>query len=445
MLIKHRRTKVPASKCRKRFSIRERVDSVKWYERNFEPAVGKSQRWCAQKLNVAPKTIRNWLRDYEKMRSYKKNVMSMKGGPPSQLNIIEHDILKFIFERREQGFGVSRHSVVMKASNLMPSFSVKSATAKYSAMRRFLDSHDLVYRLGTHQSQKSPMLAHDDAVDFVKIMRPFLYGPSRDPKYILNMDQTPVYYSMHEKKTLNKKGARTVNLRTSKQDSERITVAVTISAAGDLLQPTVIFKGKKGGRIEKDQLKKLPAGPHYMVQEKAWMDHEVMHVWVDVVLKPYIQQAPKGIIPVLFLDSYRAHMMEEIVTKIQDLGVEVLHIPGGCTGLIQPVDVGFNKPFKSRIRLQWEEWMVSKWDKITAADDTPRPNRHIVSEWVINAFSEVPAALIRNAWTKTGYAWFNKQHEIANDDNAADGEKETEEDEDELTASLWVGEDVGAV
>ena len=45
-------------------------------------------------------------------------------------------------------------------------------------------------------------------------------------------------------------------------------------------------------------------------------------------------------------------MMEEIVTKIQDLGVEVLHIPGDYTGLIQPVDVSFNKTFNPCIRLQ---------------------------------------------------------------------------------------------
>ena len=44
----------------------------------------------------------------------------------------------------------------------------------------------------------------------------------------LNMDQTAVYYSMHEKQTVNTKGARTVNIRTYKNDSERITVGVTI-------------------------------------------------------------------------------------------------------------------------------------------------------------------------------------------------------------------------
>jgi hypothetical protein len=35
-------------------------------------------------------------------------------------------------------------------------------------------------------------------------------------------------------------------------------------------------------------------------------------------------------------------MMAGVVTRIQILGVEVVHIPGGCTSLCQPVDIGVN-------------------------------------------------------------------------------------------------------
>ena len=42
-------------------------------------------------------------------------------------------------------------------------------------------------------------------------------------------------------------------------------------------------------------------------------------------------------------------MMSSVVHKIQDLGVEIEHIPGGCKGLCQPIDVGVRKPFKTRI------------------------------------------------------------------------------------------------
>lgn len=53
-------------------------------------------------------------------------------------------------------------------------------------------------------SQKALELAEADATNFVKTIWPFLNDPSHDLRSILNMDQTPVYYLMHEKCTLNK-------------------------------------------------------------------------------------------------------------------------------------------------------------------------------------------------------------------------------------------------
>ncbi len=47
------------------------------------------------------------------------------------------------------------------------------------------------------------------------------------------------------------------------------------------------------------------------------------------------------------------------VHAIQELGVEVIHIPGGCMGLLQPLDVGLNKPLKVRLSASWEEWMMA--------------------------------------------------------------------------------------
>ena len=60
------------------------------------------------------------------------------------------------------------------------------------------------------------------------------------------------------------------------------------------------------------------------------MDEDAMIVWINQVLCPHIESAPPGVLPIIFLDSYRCHMMASVVSKIQDLGVEVEHIPGGC-------------------------------------------------------------------------------------------------------------------
>ena len=75
-------------------------------------------------------------------------------------------------------------------------------------------------------------------------------------------------------------------------------------------------------------------------------------MWVDMVLKPYVDTAPEDVVPILFLDSYCCHMM--------NLVVQVKHIPGGCTSLCQPVDIGINKPFKAFLHKAWEKWMIDE-------------------------------------------------------------------------------------
>jgi hypothetical protein len=138
------------------------------------------------------------------------------------------------------------------------------------------------------------------------------------------------------------------------------------------------------------------------------MDERVLLAWVDEVLKPYVADAPEHVIPILILDSYRCHMMASVVTKIQELGIEVKHIPGGCTSLCQPVDVGFNKPFKDRVSPQWVSWMIAEG---VIHGTTSPPTRRDVATWVDRAMAEMKSevGIICNAWLKRGYEWFPKE------------------------------------
>ncbi len=137
------------------------------------------------------------------------------------------------------------------------------------------------------------------------------------------------------------------------------------------------------------------------------MDEQVMLTWVEEVLAPYVATAPE-IILLLILDSYQCHMMASVVYKIQELGVEVKHIPSRCTFLCQPVDVGFNKPFKSRVQKMWIKWMIAEGiNKGT----TSLPTRHGVAVWVEEAMAQMKEErwMIKNAWLKMGFEWFDKE------------------------------------
>lgn len=84
-----------------------------------------------------------------------------------------------------------------------------------------------------------------------------------------------------------------------------------------------------------------------------------MHVDVDqqVSYRPWkVSLAEKygpTYIPII-VDAYRCHMMASVVSFIQDMGIQVLHIPGGCTYLCQPLDVGVNRPLKHHMTEQWD-------------------------------------------------------------------------------------------
>ena len=93
--------------------------------------------------------------------------------------------------------------------------------------------------MGTHESQRKPEEVEGEAKDYMHLIRPFVIGNNRDPRFILNMDQTPVYFLMNAKCTLELIGKKTIH-------TKRETVVVTIAGDGTVLPSVVVFKGKTG-------------------------------------------------------------------------------------------------------------------------------------------------------------------------------------------------------
>ena len=133
----------------------------------------------------------------------------------------------------------------------------------------------------------------------------------------------------------------------------------------------------------------------YACQDKAWFDEGVMIKWIDHILAPDVRSAAqKGIVPILFLDSFSVHMKASVVNRIQDLGVQVEFIPPGCTGLLQPVDVGYNKAFKAKLRTQYNEWLFERDPDLPI----PATTRRDVSDWIITAERNITEETIKNYW-----------------------------------------------
>ena len=80
--------------------------------------------------------------------------------------------------------------------------------------------------------------------------------------------------------------------------------------------------------------------------------------------------------------------MELVAQMIQKLEVEMKLIPGKCTSLCQPVDVGFDEPFKDCVRRQWINWMIGEG---VVHGTTSLPSRAEVVNWVNSAMVEMKA------------------------------------------------------
>ena len=204
------------------------------------------------------------------------------------------------------------------------------------------------------------------------------------------MDQTPVPFTYNARKMLELIGCQTVHVQKSINDTKRATFAMTVTASGKVLTPLIVFKGKPGGHIAQLEFSTYPNEMIKACQENAWMDEKAMLMWVEKILKPYVMTAPDGIVPrILFLDSYQCHMMASVVEAVQELGIEVENISSSCTGLCQPVDVGVNKPFKNRLRNQWERWMIAKG--LTHGTTSP-PTRHDIYRWTLERIPKLTRA-----------------------------------------------------
>ena len=160
---------------------------------------------------------------------------------------------------------------------------------------------------------------------------------------------------------------------------------------------------KRGGVIERRELATYPARAVYKVQPKAWFSEDIMLEWVKEVLAPYVVTPPPGIVTLLYLDSFRVHMMGSVVSAIQALGVEVEFIPPGCTGLVQPVDVGYNKSFKANVKDQYMNWLMAQDPELPIV----KTMRRDVVGWILATEESISLATRRNSWRKTEFAYFS--------------------------------------
>jgi hypothetical protein len=264
------------------------------------------------------------------------------------------------------------------------------------------------------------------------------------PGMVCNMDQTPMPFEFLEGRTYATKGAKHVQLQSTKSgwDRRQATLMLTIFADGIArIPPIIIFHGlsdseRKRPRNEREQQvynaehARYHPGVVVLFNKEAYCNEEVTLWWLKTYLIPTMQMerpVNTDILPghtsplpeypsMLALDVVRFQRTEQVNALLRTHNIIPACIPANCTGYLQPLDVCFNSPFKKHLkywmddslqRLEDEEEEAARHGRTIAKDSAVGERRVLVTHGVGEVWTRFCAEkrnMIIHSFQKTGIA-----------------------------------------
>ncbi|XP_077453569.1 NEDD8-activating enzyme E1 catalytic subunit isoform X3 [Stigmatopora argus] len=356
--------------------------------------------------------IRKWRKQEKELRQVNKRKLSFHGNKARWPDLEEH-LERWILDLRAAGRNVSTVTIRLKAKALAEELKIEHFEVGPSWCFRFMKRHHLAIRVRTTVAQQLPA----DYIDKLAVFRTYCSKLIADkliqPNHITNMDELPLTFDIPMNHTVERKETSTVAIRTTGHEKSAFTVVLACHANGQKLPPMVIFKRKT---LPKE---KFPAGVIVKVNPKGWMDEEKMRDWLrDVYVKRpdgFFHGSPS----VLICDSMRAHLTATVKNQIMKRNSELAVIPGGLTKELQPLDIGINRAFKSKLRAAWEQWMIAGEHSFTKSGRQRRASYATICQWIFAAWANVSACTDVRAFAKAGI--------ISKEPHGNDGDSEKEE------------------
>ena len=107
---------------------------------------------------------------------------------------------------------------------------------------------------------------------------------------------------------------------------------------------------------------------------------------------------------ILLNDDHRAQQTGDVKCMLTRKKTELINIPPGCTSRVQVVEVSVSKPFKDRVRYQFEEHLDKNVTRYMKGDIKVAERRILLTQWVANAWSHVCSKkeMIQRSFKKCG-------------------------------------------
>ena len=104
------------------------------------------------------------------------------------------------------------------------------------------------------------------------------------------------------------------------------------------------------------------ANATYAATPSGWFDGNQFELWFENNFLPFIEarHPDRGNKPIVLLgDNLASHYSPHVIETAADLNIYFACFPANATHLLQPLDVGFFKPFKQLWRKILDDWKVT--------------------------------------------------------------------------------------
>lgn len=187
----------------------------------------------------------------------------------------------------------------------------------------------------------------------------------------VNSDQTQIVYAQGSNITWTKRGTKQVS--TIGEDEKRaFTAVVSVSCSGKFLPLQMVYQGSTTKSCPQ------PTAAHYnecishgfrfecSKTDTYWSTHATMESLVDSIIAPYFEAEKKvlGLPPeqkaIWQIDVWSVHRSDKFWSwmKMQHPSIVLQFVPGGCTSILQPCDVGIQRVFKHALKRSYHEDIV---------------------------------------------------------------------------------------
>ncbi|KAK7676989.1 hypothetical protein QCA50_020018 [Cerrena zonata] len=223
-----------------------------------------------------------------------------------------------------------------------------------SFVKKFIDDHlQWSFRRVTKAAQKVPIDATQCCQASIYRQALSIRNHCIPAELRVNIDQTQVVISGGSGYTYETIGSKQVSA-TGHEEKRAFTVLVGVSASGEVLPFQTIWHGKTSKVLPtKDAPYRKEADEIGMVWEASQTDT----YWSTfATMCSYLDEC------ILQLDTWSVHRGKPFVNWITASHPFIIrdYVPGGCTGIFQPCDVGIQKLFKAAIRQAQHEDVVKE-------------------------------------------------------------------------------------